>query len=478
MSSTTVAPAVYSFGDLAPIAAALAPVALATVDDLAAPLAAFGTRLHVGQGEHPSVVSSFQTLTRWGGFPAVDDVPLHLAGADVVEGRSFRLTLGVGGARLRCFDANRVERAATAARERVARDVALRAGLWASGDVDALEALDTATGRCVVEWSRRSRSRMVEAFANLDYRPMLREGTTPGMVTVSYPGDWLAVAPSGPVAKRHLDNLRRAWTHAFGWSPVGLWKMEFQGRGAPHFHSYLPVPVHGPDGEPFVVWLARTWARIVGACETCETCGARSDRCGDWRCIVCTGVRCCVAPSSERIRNRHAGTGVDFGAASRFLDPRRLALYFLGHSTKGPDGKEYQHQVPEQWQEPGKGPGRFWGFWGLDRAQVDVDLSWREFCHLRRVMRRVARARSVVTAMDVRRHACVRDPGHRPECRCYLSVRPPRRWTLGSGGALTGGFVLVNDGVRLALDLARCARAVAAGMAGSPERARAVPLGP
>lgn len=37
-------------------------------------------------------------------------------------------------------------------------------------------------------------------------------------------------------------------------------------------------------------------------------------------------------------------------------DPKRLAIYFTKHSSPNMDGaKEYQHNVPELWREPGKG---------------------------------------------------------------------------------------------------------------------------
>ena len=70
------------------------------------------------------------------------------------------------------------------------------------------------------------------------------------MVTLTYPGNWLAVAPTGKDAKRHLANFRRRWAHAWGWRLDGAWKQEFQshrrpggseGERAPPFH--LPMPV-------------------------------------------------------------------------------------------------------------------------------------------------------------------------------------------------------------------------------------------
>jgi hypothetical protein len=52
--------------------------------------------------------------------------------------------------------------------------------------------------REILGWSRKSRANMVRALCELDYRPMLADpGRVPAMVTLTYPGDWLTVAPDG-----------------------------------------------------------------------------------------------------------------------------------------------------------------------------------------------------------------------------------------------------------------------------------------
>lgn len=269
------------------------------------------------------------------------------------------------------------------------------------------------------EWSRKSRANMTRVLATLDWRPLTLAGAglRPGMVTLTYPGDWQRWAPDGATVKRHLRAFRQAWTRKLG-APIGAWKLEFQRRGAPHFHLYLLCPVGKVDGLPFHKWVSATWARIVGA----------------------TG--------EDRARHELAGTGVDFGLASRCSDPQRLAVYFSKHNAPGRSSKEYQHCVPASWSEPGRGPGRFWGYWSLRPCTAHVEVShdtardvvrllrgWSEAQRrtVRREVRRVDRCSGVIGGRTVRRRYRVR----------ALYFGDP------------AGFVLANDAPSLAAQLAR-----------------------
>ena len=88
-----------------------------------------------------------------------------------------------------------------------------------------------------------------------------------------------------------------------------------------------------------------------------------------------------------------AGTGVDYAAGLRSSDPRRIAVYFSKHASFA--AKEYQNDVPEEWREPGKGPGRFWGFWGLERCTRAVEVTPDAATLAARTMRRWAHAQGV-----------------------------------------------------------------------------------
>lgn len=364
-------------------------------------------------------------------MPALDEVEASLAllgrgpaaqlrydtpGLSTVDGRTFYLTASPGTVGVAVVDENRRERSI----ERSARLQAMAADALATyadpatGElrVDFLEARVRGT---ITAWSRKSRARMTRRLAQLDvgawdvdslgYPAALgyADKHPLGMVTLTYPGDWLAVCPDGETAKKQLRAFRDAVRHAFGPAAAwGLWKLEFQrarrfgaslGQRAPHFHLLMRVPPRGPDGRLFTLWLSATWARIVGA----------------------TG--------EERARHELAGTGVHF--AGRMTDARRISVYFAKHGSKSADDKEYQHIVPRAWVDNG-GPGRFWGVWGVPYAERAVELPLDEAVAVRRVLRRVLKART-------RRQI----------------------FTLGSSGQLVGGTVLVNDGPAVVSQIAR-----------------------
>ncbi|HWB37866.1 MAG TPA: hypothetical protein VHA75_17760 [Rugosimonospora sp.] len=220
--------------------------------------------------------------------------------------------------------------------------------------------------RVIRNWSRKSRANMHKAFRELDFSEIMLPHRPPALVTLTYPGEWLVVAPNGKAAKRHLDMFRRAYRDAWGDSVVGFWKLEFMRRGAPHFHLLICPPQGKAQagrgtGLPFKQWLSLVWAAIV------------------------------AHPDPEQYR-RHvrAGTGVDYAQGLRMRNPQAAVTYFAKHSDFS--GKEYQHIVPEPWREPGQGPGRFWGYWKMQRVAVAVDVDHRTAHLVGRILRRLSRA--------------------------------------------------------------------------------------
>lgn len=268
--------------------------------------------------------------------------------------------------------------------------------------------------REITGWSRKSRCHMVERLCTLDYGPLFPQGRLPGMVTLTYPGEWESVAPNGKAVKKHLKALRKRWSRAWGEDLVCVWKLEFQRRGAPHFHL-LCSPPHGmtTDGENFRTWLSRSWAEIV----------AHPD-------------------PDEFARHRAAGTGIDWNEGLRSTDPKRVSVYFTKHGAF--QAKEYQHCVPESWRKPGQGPGRFWGYWGLEDATVTVEITAADAVQLARTLRRWARAQG--TTRQVTRQRVDTKTG-----RIYYRNTRVRVKRMGSGR----GFVSVNDGADFASALAR-----------------------
>jgi len=255
------------------------------------------------------------------------------------------------------------------------------------------------------------------------------------MVTLTYPGDWEVAAPDGASVKRHMVLWRKRFQREYGEPACDIWKLEFQRRGAPHIHLWMAPPMSpGRSGRSFGSWLSDAWAQVVDHPD-----------------------------AEQKARHRLAGTAIDVRNGLKACDPKRLAVYFTKHSSPNLHGdKEYQHIVPEMWQQPGHGPGRFWGVYGLKKALAVVEIAQDAYPAARRIVRRWSHSQAmygnassrfpstVVPRTAVRLVARVdRDTGvveHR---------RVRRRRTLCSQGGLAGGYALVNNGPDFAAQLAR-----------------------
>jgi hypothetical protein len=146
----------------------------------------------------------------------------------------------------------------------------------------------------------------------------------------------------------------RAWRAAYErqWGPLtAIWALEFQRRGAPHFHLACAGP-RGVSIEELRRWSAETWYRIAGH--------------GD-----------------ERHLHQHQKEG----HCKRARTPNEL----LGYLAKE-IGKRGQKELPA-WLT-NKGAGRWWGVWRLVNVAFDEPLTRREFHAIHRVGRRVLPALS------------------------------------------------------------------------------------
>jgi hypothetical protein len=102
-------------------------------------------------------------------------------------------------------------------------------------------------------FSRRSRSRMNKKMN------MLKKHCLPSFITLtygeSYPTDF-------EVYKRDLDNFYKAIFYKYP-EISSIWKLEFQERGAAHFHLLVwGLPV---DLQSVLSYVVHTWHRIAGA---------------------------------------------------------------------------------------------------------------------------------------------------------------------------------------------------------------------
>lgn len=274
----------------------------------------------------------------------------------------------------------------------------------------------------VTEWSAKSRARMYRTIAELDYAGWKNDGGNLAMVSYTLPGPWQLIAPKGRDFKALIDKLRKRWLRNIGpWR--GLWKLEFQQRGAPHLHTLMRVPAL-VRGVRFEEWISKVWA---------DLCLAQLRK---------TAAPILVWHYEQVHYRRHLGRGVDVSLSGvRFDNPRKTAIYFGKHSSKTMDSKEYQHIVPELWQQEGSGPGRFWGVWGLERAAVSVVIPMHEWHLVRRQLRKQAKSRLAVNEINKLRWN--RRSGE------IWRLKKPRYNALKH----QGGWVMSADGLELALGL-------------------------
>ncbi len=108
----------------------------------------------------------------------------------------------------------------------------------------------------IKEWSAASRSRLKHTLGRLHRKELGRAM----IVTLTYPAE--CPAPDDhEVYKAHLHRfnlaLRRRWPLC-----SGIWKLEFQARGAAHYHFML-FGLHDEPLEALRTWTRETWYRIA-----------------------------------------------------------------------------------------------------------------------------------------------------------------------------------------------------------------------
>lgn len=179
----------------------------------------------------------------------------------------------------------------------------------------------------ITGFSGAARKRLIELMASLNRQRLRR---LPLFVTLTYPAKW----PDEPqVWKRHLDTwLKRLEREYTGLSVI--WKLEFQSRGAPHYHLLV-------FGARWISpqWLSRSWYEVVDS--------------GD-------------------INHLMAGTKVEF-----IRSWRGVMFYASKYLAK----KTNEGLMP--------GVGRFWGVMHRERLPMDLmdlPLTFGQFFRLRRLL--------------------------------------------------------------------------------------------
>lgn len=234
--------------------------------------------------------------------------------------------------------------------------------LLTPGDMDILTADDpvrravrgrpvTSSRGRIVGWSRKSRNRMQIRLNSLDWSPLFESGLEPAMVTLTLPGEWESVASTPAMFKRIVERFKTAYRDSWGESLCGVWKLEFQRRGAPHLHILMTPPDGVASGSfpyEFKEWLGRAWARAVDHQDP-----------------------------HHRLLGEERGTGIDY-VGPAYRDPRRIALYFGKHGMF--EAKDYQNEMPRLWRDAvasGEPGAQFWGVWQLKKALAVLQLDDR-----------------------------------------------------------------------------------------------------
>lgn len=294
--------------------------------------------------------------------------------------------------------------------------------------------------RVITEWSPASRTNMTRRLMTLDYNSLVAKGQL-AMMTLTYPGDWLCVVPNGRVFKRHVDLLRQRFRKRFGVPLSGVWKMEFQDRGAPHLHMLIPLPC---SVVQYRKWVRSAWASIVDHPDAVE-------------------------------RMKHEGQGVNVDLPPRpMTDPKRIGVYFSKHGVWG--SKEYQNKPPPEWVSAaaqGESVGRFWGYWKLAVVEKPVMVTGSEAVAVSRMLRKWAAAgnRAVILSDGMPlpvsgdhlripvREALVWRKQHRVEIEIgevvFTRFRKRKVRRRIKRLPVTAGFIAVNDGPSAALAVAR-----------------------
>lgn len=202
----------------------------------------------------------------------------------------------------------------------------------------------------VQEFTKASRRRQLRAIAEINQD----EAGLPTFITLTYPLEW---PRDGHVVKEHLRAFRMALDRRFPES-WGMWRLEYQRRGAPHFHLLL-WGVQFEDAERWALergWLSFTWYRIC--------------RSGDLK---------------------HLAAGTRWEAVRSWRGVRSYCAKYLGKAGEVPEGVERC--------------GRFWGKIGAAKWMVEIIKAVVPRSRIQRLKRMMRRYVQKTTGVRIRSHA-------------------------------------------------------------------------
>lgn len=172
-------------------------------------------------------------------------------------------------------------------------------------------------------FSSGSRFRLFRLLHTLKFETM-------GFWTLTYPDKY----PTDPkIYKAHLKEFRRRYELQYGKTPI-VWRLEFQKRGAPHYHLLALDPPFVPALE-----LSNLWASVVHSCD-----------------------------------EAHKKIGVDIKLITKGREARLIATYIAKYVAKIDNSKlsEQKNKV-----------GRWWGKWNIEEEKpqefIVIDYEAAEF---------------------------------------------------------------------------------------------------
>jgi len=227
----------------------------------------------------------------------------------------------------------------------------------------------------IYQFSRRSRKRLLELSARLDYS--LSKAV---FLTLTYP----LICPNPATAKKHLYLMfDRLQYHAKSKGVSCIWRLEFQQRGAPHFHLML-------FGLPFIdkALIQRMWCEVIGSDERVFTRIELIKSTRHARYYVSKYIAKASRPKSRFCSVREKPTGVKGAGVFRRG----------GFNTKPYLGKHSQHVDGNTGEIMDAHTGRWWGVLQKSAIPFAQSLSiefadnwYRVLYNLKRYMRRVYR---------------------------------------------------------------------------------------
>lgn len=253
----------------------------------------------------------------------------------------------------------------------------------------------------IKEFSTRSRRRMSQQLAQVEWQSLLEHGLAAHLV-LTYPKDF----PSPGKAKDHLEAWRERMRREYGNQLFGFWKIEPQERGAPHFHCLLVLLndrtialCDGGEFEELRQIAVDAWIDVVGSDDPSHRVHHYKDR------RVCQRVR-------------------DWQHVVRYVGK------YVGKPTR-----------TEGWDHP----GRYWG-----KINGDCFLIWaRGRCF------KVGRREWYDLRRSLRKHTIRRSDGSRPpvaaKMRRSLAARGTGTWRHFLPCAGAGGLRSFDSVVRVAL---------------------------